>query len=330
MVFQKCLDNMPKVSVIVPVYGVDRYIERCARSLFEQTLDDIEYVFVNDCTPDSSMALIANIISYYPTRTTQIKIVNHPVNKGLPAARNTGVSQASGDFVIHLDSDDWMEPNMIEKMYLTAKLYNADAVGCDYFKNDEPVPSHISDKSEVNCRDHFLSSAIACKGMQAVWRFMVKREICQNIEFWPTQSQGEDLTMIIQMAYKCRDIRYLHIPLYHWRTVESSLTNDSSENAIVKRHLGLAENVRTIEKFLIKENINNTYSNQLIALKLEANFYLRPLLRKGKSIEMWRNAFPEINGKVLTNRFIEARHKIEYLSVKYLPEKVIPFVYKIV
>lgn len=321
---------MSKVSVIIPVFGVEKHIEVFSKSLFSQTLEDLEIIFVDDCTKDKSIELLDSVLKEFPQRGWQVKILNHSENKGLPAARKTGLCQASGEYVIHLDSDDWMEPDMIEKMYLTAKLYNADAVGCDYFKNDEPVPSHISDETEVNCRDHFLSSAIACKGMQAVWRFMVKREICQNIEFWPTQSQGEDLTMIIQMAYKCRDIRYLHIPLYHWRTVESSLTNDSSENAIVKRHLGLSENVRTIEKFLLKENINKTYCNQLIALKLEANFYLRPLLRKGKSIEMWKNAFPEINGKVLTNRFIDIRHKIEYLSVKYLPEKVISFVYKIV
>lgn len=321
---------MPKVSVIVPVYNVEQYIERCARSLFEQTLEDLEYIFINDCTPDKSMEVLAWTLEDYPPRKKQVRIIEMPVNSGQAIVRKIGIEAAAGDYIIHCDSDDWVEPDMIEKLYLTEKQYNADAVVCDYFKNNEPVPSHISDKTGVNCRDHFLSSAIACKGMQSVWRFMVKREICQNIEFWPTQSQGEDLTMIIQIAYKCRDIRYLHIPLYHWRTVESSLTNDSSENAIVRRHLGLAENVRTIEKFLIKENINKTYGKQLIALKLEANFYLRPLLRKGKSIEMWRNAFPEINGKVLANRFIEASHKIEYLSVKYLPEKVISFVYKIV
>ena len=320
---------MPKVSVIVPVYNVGQYIEDFAKSLFNQTLDGLEYIFVNDCTTDNSIKLLDSVISEFPECKGKVKILSHSENKGLPVARNTGLQQATGEYVINLDSDDWIEPVMMEEMYLTAKKYNCDAVVCDYFKNDEPVHSHISENICTNCKISFLSNAISCKGMQSVWRFLVKREICNSIEYWPTEAQGEDLTMIIQMAWQCKDIRYLHEPLYHWRTVESSLTNNASEAAIIKRHHGLVENVRIIEKFLANKKDTEQYNKQLIALKLETRFYLRPLLREGKYIKEWKTTFQEINGKIVNNDCISFKHKIEYLTVKYLPSKVFRLIYRI-
>lgn len=79
---------MAKVSVIVPIYNVSRFIKRCVESLFNQTLDDVEFIFVNDCTPDDSVDILKKVIADYPDRNTMI--INHEVNKGLPAARNTG------------------------------------------------------------------------------------------------------------------------------------------------------------------------------------------------------------------------------------------------
>lgn len=99
---------MPKVSVIIPVYGVEKYIERCVRSLFEQTLDDIEYIFVDDCCLDRSIEILDNVIKEYPNRRTDIKIVHHKENKGLAQARQSGIKVATGEYFVHCDSDDWV------------------------------------------------------------------------------------------------------------------------------------------------------------------------------------------------------------------------------
>lgn len=108
---------MPKVSVIIPVYGVEKYIERCARSLFEQTLEDMEFIFVDDSTRDNSIDILLEVINEYPQRKNQIKILTHEVNKGLPAARQTGIKAAKGDYIAHCDSDDWVTPNAYQEMY---------------------------------------------------------------------------------------------------------------------------------------------------------------------------------------------------------------------
>ena len=121
-------DNI-KVSVCIPVYGVEKYIERCARSLFEQTMSDgIEFIFVNDCTPDKSIEILEKVLAEYPHRKKQTQIINHEKNSGLVAARKTGLAHATGEYIIHCDSDDWVDVDFYQVMYETAINNNADVV----------------------------------------------------------------------------------------------------------------------------------------------------------------------------------------------------------
>ena len=112
---------MPKVSVVIPIYGVEKYIERCAVSLFEQTLHDIEFVFVDDCTPDHSIEILKQVIEKYrpcfEEKNYAVRIERMSSNSGLPTVRRHGVSWCSGEYVTHCDSDDWVAPNMYELLY---------------------------------------------------------------------------------------------------------------------------------------------------------------------------------------------------------------------
>ena len=97
------------LSVLVPIYGVEKYIERCATSLFEQTLQDhIEFIFVNDCTKDNSVVKLLNLLKKYPHRISQVKLLEHSRNRGLAASRQTALNHATGDYVLTVDSDDWL------------------------------------------------------------------------------------------------------------------------------------------------------------------------------------------------------------------------------
>ena len=125
--------NNIKVSVCIPVYGVEKYIERCARSLFEQTMTEgIEFIFVNDCTKDKSIEILEKVLGEYPHRKEQVKIIHHKSNLGAATARITAIASCTGDYVIHCDSDDWVEADLYEKMYNRAVETNADMVYCDY------------------------------------------------------------------------------------------------------------------------------------------------------------------------------------------------------
>lgn len=127
---------MPKVSVIIPVYGVEKYIERCARSLFEQTLDDIEFIFVNDCTLDNSINVLETTLEEYPKRKSQVQIINFEQNQGAAKAREIGMKTANGEYIIHCDSDDWVVKEAYETLYNIAKASESDMVICDWFETD--------------------------------------------------------------------------------------------------------------------------------------------------------------------------------------------------
>lgn len=117
-----------KVSLLIPVYGVEKYIEKCAVSLFEQTYEDIEYIFVDDCTPDNSMNVLSGVIERYPKRKDHTRIIHHDCNKGLAQARNTALEAATGDFVLNVDSDDYLELQAIERLCAVADKKKADVV----------------------------------------------------------------------------------------------------------------------------------------------------------------------------------------------------------
>ena len=318
----------PAVSVIIPVYNVQKYIGECARSLFGQTLEDVEYIFVNDCTPDGSMEVLRKVLESFPERLPGIKIVVKQKNEGLPAARRSGLEHATGRYVIHCDSDDWMEPHMLERMYREASAYDADAVVCAYFQDMAPISTHYVNEGK-NCRDAILSDMIAVGEMQSVWRYMFRREVYSDDLVFPRHNQGEDLALLVQLAWHCRSIYCVKEPLYHWRYNTNSLTWAAGMEAASKRFRGAVANTALVDTFLRKVGADSQFSDELAAQKLFSKFYLRPLLKQGLGLKEWRGAFPDIKGKVLSNKHIIFEHKLEYLLFTYLPASYVRFLAKI-
>ena len=205
-----------KVSIIVPVYNVEDFIERCIRSLMEQTLEDVEFIFVDDCSSDSSVDKLQETIVLYPSQHSRIKILSHSCNKGLPAARNTGLKEAQGEYIFHCDSDDFLESNALEEMYKLAKEQNADYVWSDWFLSFELNERYMK-------QPNYTSAMEALKGMLSgrmkfnVWNKLVKRSLYEqnNIYFPEGHDMGEDMTMIRLLT--CAE-RVGHIPhaYYHY------------------------------------------------------------------------------------------------------------------
>ena len=319
---------MPAVSVIVLVYRVEEYIAQCARNLFGQTLRDVEFIFVDDCSPDGSMEVLENILDQeFPWRRSQVRILKNEKNSGQAYSRRRGVEASTGKYTIHCDSDDWQEPDMLEKMYLKADANDADAVVCAWFRDNEPVPTKYG-RSEGNCRDLILGDMVAVGEIQSLWRYMVKREVYYRGIDFPVYNQGEDHALMVQLIWKSNSVYCVDEPLYHWRTNMASVTRDPSEQGVMRRFQGDCANDRLVEAFLTREGVRERFDQQLAAHKLLCMFDLRPLLRKGEALDVWRNEFPEIKGKVLFNKHIKFVHKLEYLTDRYCPPAIIKAVYK--
>ena len=124
-----------KISVIIPVFKAEKFIERCVRSLMEQTMkEDIEFIFINDCTPDDSMRILHRVIANYPERSNQIRIIENNKNLGVSATRKLGVKEAKGEYIGWCDADDWIEPEAFERMYDATNQGLIDIVVAPFFK----------------------------------------------------------------------------------------------------------------------------------------------------------------------------------------------------
>ena len=142
-----------KVSVIIPIYKVERYITRCAESLMRQTLPEVQFVFVDDATPDNSISLLEAVLERYPERRGDVVILRHNANKGLPSARNTGLSVAEGEYIFHCDSDDFVEVDMLAKMYALVEKESADIVWCDWYLSFEGSERYMRQPDYGNAED---------------------------------------------------------------------------------------------------------------------------------------------------------------------------------
>ena len=125
---------MPKVSVIIPVYKAEPYIRKCAESLFGQTLRDMEFVFVDDASPDRSIEVLGEVLDAFPGRRSQVKVIRHEKNSGSAAARITGLKNVTGDFVGWCDSDDYVDPEMYRLLLEKAESDGCDVVICNYYR----------------------------------------------------------------------------------------------------------------------------------------------------------------------------------------------------
>ena len=210
------------VSVIIPVYNVENYIERCVRSLFEQTQSNIEYIFVDDCSPDQSMEILHRLIEAYATKNLSVKIITHEKNRGLPTARNSGLKAASGEYVFHCDSDDWVEKDAMERMVRAAQTCQADIVWCDWFlsfRNNERYMKQKGKETPIDCIKAMLSGRLKYN----VWNKLVKRSLYvdNQVTFPDGWGMGEDMTMIRLFSYATK-VCYLPAALYHYVQINAS------------------------------------------------------------------------------------------------------------
>lgn len=206
------------VSVLIPVYGVEKYIERCARSLFEQTLaDGIEFIFINDCTPDRSIDILNQVLGRYPHRKHQTRIIRHEQNRGLAACRNTGMAAARGEYVIHCDSDDWVAPDMYRKLLDKAREEQVDIVVCDFY-SAFPKRELAIRQSPLDSAFDFRCRLLECKLHNAVWNKLVRRNLYARLDFlWtPGLNMWEDVSVINRLAYHASKVAFVNEPLYYY------------------------------------------------------------------------------------------------------------------
>lgn len=293
---------MAKVSVIIPVFNVEKTIERCAKSLFEQTLDDIEYIFIDDCTQDNSIVVLKEVLSLYPHRQAQTKIITMPVNSGQAAVRKVGMESASGEYVIHCDTDDWVDVNMYLLMYKKAKMENLDIVWCDYYRTDTVNDLYVSDYTQPRLMQGPL------------WNKLVRRSLYKDNYFlYPTANKAEDSALMTLISYYAKSRGHIAQPLYYYYVNEDSICGQVSEKACLKK---LDEEIQNTEfkiSFLVRCNEVLNYPHDVILWKLACRNSLLPILSSKKYMQLWISTYKEVNHQVFFDKEFSFLFKVKFL-----------------
>lgn len=222
---------MFKVSILVPFYGVEQYIVRCARSLLEQTYQNIEYVFVNDCSPDRSLELLIDVVEDYPQRKDVVKVVCHDKNRGLAAARNTAIDYATGDFVCHVDSDDWIDPQMVECLVGRQLETNADIVSCDAVIHD-PTGERIWEEPEYASKDEMMQSILQLTLDHVIWRRLIRVSLYRENDIRTVEgfNIGEDHYTLPRLLYFADSFAKCNRALYHYNCLNGQSYMQSDQD----------------------------------------------------------------------------------------------------
>jgi len=272
--------NNIKVSIIVPVYNVEKYIHRCIASILSQTFCDFECILVDDCTPDNS----GNICNEYSAYDSRIKVIHKLHNEGLPQARKTGFEHSSGDYIQFVDSDDWIEPDMIEKLYQKATSENLDITICDYFVEKEKLIKIVTyryfDFDKIGLIKKYFKNEINTY----VWNKFIKRELLLLVDF-PLYNFCEDFVITIQNIYNSHKIGSINIPLYHYRYNNQSLLNNRER--LVAGRIEENKNINMVLKFLESKYKNLKLFEPEISIranKLKHIYISNRHLRKNKEL----------------------------------------------
>lgn len=319
-----------KVSIIVPVYNVEKYIDKCLNSLVNQTLKEIEIIVVNDGSPDNSQKIIDKYVKKYPNKIkSYIK-----KNGGQGSARNYGLKKANGEYIGYVDSDDFIEKDMYKKLYNKAKEKDYDIVVCGNYNVSEDYQNKNVDAFISNYNSDLENIFF---GKMAVWNKIYKRDILikNKLEF-KEKVWYEDLAFTLKAIMNSNTFAFIDEPLYDYLIREGSTMNNSN----VQRNLEILDAFNDI-LFYIKHNkkeeyfsiieflaIDHIYISAIVrVLKADANKNVKKQVIN-KLISYMNKNFPNYKSNEYINTLPKNR-KIVYILVRKKMYKIIEMIFAV-
>ena len=267
-----------KISVIIPIYNVSRYIERCLISALNQTYSDIEYVLVNDATPDDSMTIVESLIRNHP-RKENVVIVSHEQNQGLSAARNTGIRHATGVYIFFLDSDDELPLDSIENLTFPFKSKNPDFVIGEL----EVVGSNRADFPRLRlsdnsyCRDEKIMHHFLCRNWyEMAWNKLIKKTLFAESNCWFYEGiLHEDNLWSFQLALRAQSMVAIKKKTYIYHIQNQSITQKKTKKNIDSLYSVISEMICISQK----ENLLDKYEELVDYLDNLRIYYMKSLCK---------------------------------------------------
>lgn len=296
---------MPAISIICPVYNAEKYIRKCLDSVLVQTFTDFELLLVDDGSPDGSSV----ICDEYAEKDSRVRVF-HKENGGVASARQMGLDNAIGEYTIHVDPDDWVEPNMLEELYAKAKEVEADMVICDYWINYKRYERYqISGQRRENSMLYLKD--IICKYHGSLCNKLIKRSCFyqpKQIDFIPSQNLFEDLIVCAKILVTPRRVVYLNKAFYHYAQVNPDSYTRSKK---------MFNDRLRLNNILFSVLNSNEYSAEHMYLrKIEAYYALKEnIFGEKKFVDKYIYLKDSITGSVYdgtVNKALAGMYNMEY------------------
>lgn len=289
-----------KISIIIPMYNVGKYIRQCASSLFKQRYENMEFVFIDDYSTDNTIEELKSTISDYPERVSQTKLICNAVNKGIASTRNIGLDNITGDYIGWVDADDWVDTNMFGELANLLSTTNSEIAYCHYFIEGTHteaciVGNLLSSDKECVLYNYFLKT-----DLHSLWNKLFRKSLFvdNNIRFLEGCNFCEDLNVTAKLIYCAKKICCLDNAYYHYRINSSSICHIDSREKLY----GSFSNIVDIYDFLADKN----KGKKLVCYLLMNSKLI--LLHKYKDITVLQIR-PEANRYILSNPLIGIKGK---------------------
>lgn len=263
------------LSIITLVYKAEQYIERCVRSLMEQTMkENIEFIFINDCTPDASMKILRKIVNEYPQRKNQIRIIENETNLGVSATRKIGIEAANGKYIGWCDSDDWVDTTMYQTLYEATQNGRTDIVVTNFINETKDCSKNVMISMCTSPQECIEKMWMGFYFPGALWQQITRKELIRFGMKQITQvNYAEDLYSLLLAYYNASTIAYIDKYLYHYNcNNEVSLIHNVAFNKRAwKAH---ENNLKLVTEILYNNGGKSRYHVTCNVLKYKfKNFY---------------------------------------------------------
>ena len=305
-------DKDIKISVIIPFRNSGRFIGQCCKSLFGQTMKEVEYIFVDDGSTDLSLSTVKRVLESYPSRKGSVKIISHPTSQGVANSRQEALDIAKGEYIIHCDSDDYLDLNAFYTMYNAAINNKADIVAISFIYESRDSKKTVTFRSNIfpSLNETPFDTLHFSLCNKIIRRDLIERccaRFFEGIDCW------EDLGFMTQLLVYKPKITILSEAMYHYRRGQSATLTTGNMERVLNDHIKMAI---ALEKWFT-DDMKEEFSQFLNLLKFSAKI---KYARKGTfDLVKWKTTFPEVNNRILSFKTVPILYRLLFVTVNILP-----------
>ena len=314
------MNATPLVSYLVPIYNVEKYLESCLESIFGQTYQNTEYVFVDDCSTDNSYDVLLSTLKKNNIPQEKYTIVRHPQNEGIAVSRADCIANAKGEYVQFVDSDDWIEPDMTETMVAATQSSQIDLIGCYYIKD---FLSGKQTRHKENYSQSCAENIVLCINYDistVLWKMLIRRSLFSNFTITPHVDIVEDYIISVKLYFYANSFAVVDKYMYHYVQYNEGRVSFQTLRSITNHIKGVKE----VEEFLESKGLVTPKISNLLNLRkfnIKSNFLTKNLF----DIQAYKTTFPEAD-KVWRQINYSRNEKIKF----WLAEKKLYFIIRLI